>query len=218
MVKQQTAPYVSTAIFRVVEMCFSLTCKGHKRFRLFMFAFAMDKDSRAVMVAMLGKALHYLGLHAVLCHRKRSLYLFPTPSILDVHGCEVAKTGHTLVRGALKNFRIVEEEDIHLGHSFTRTEDSRLASSRCKAVRADHRTSCRSPDGAVRLRLRPVNTTSGASQTYQEANCKGARGPAAADDKNSSSSSAGTSWKRSHGIAAAAERRTSQHAATHDAL
>lgn len=57
------------------------------------------------------------------------------------------------------NSRIVEEEDIHLGHSFTGTADARLASSRYNAVRADHPTSCRSPDGAVRLRLRTVDTT-----------------------------------------------------------
>ena len=35
-----------------------------------------------------------------------------------------------------EDFRIVEEEDIHLGHSFTGTADARLASSRCKAIRS----------------------------------------------------------------------------------
>lgn len=58
-----------------------------------------------------------------------------------------------------ENFRIVEEEDIHLGHCFTRTADARLASSRCKAVRASHPTLCRNPDGALRLQLRIVDTT-----------------------------------------------------------
>jgi hypothetical protein len=47
---------------RVVETCFTLTCERHKGFGSFMFAMY----SSAVMVAMLGKALHYLGLHAVL--------------------------------------------------------------------------------------------------------------------------------------------------------
>jgi hypothetical protein len=35
--------------------------------------------------------------------------------------------------------------DIHLGHSFNQTVVARLASSRCKAVRADHRTSVPEP-------------------------------------------------------------------------
>ena len=50
---------MSTAIVRVVEGCFSLTSKGYKEFRSFMF-----------IVAMLSKALCYLGLHAVLCDQQ----------------------------------------------------------------------------------------------------------------------------------------------------
>jgi len=74
-----------------------------------------------------------------------------------------------------KNSWIVDEKDIHLGHSFT--ADARLASSRCRAVRADHPTSCRSPDGAVRLRLRTDNTAPGPGQrTHQEAERESARG------------------------------------------
>jgi hypothetical protein len=38
------------------------------------------------MVVMLGKALRYLGLHAVIYHWQRSLYLFAMPSIPDVYG------------------------------------------------------------------------------------------------------------------------------------
>lgn len=75
---------------RMKDLTMRLTCKGPKRFRLSMFA--MDKDSRAVTVAILGKALHYQWRHVVHCHRKRCLYLFPTPSIRDVHGRGRART------------------------------------------------------------------------------------------------------------------------------
>ena len=47
---------MSTAIFRVVETCFTLTYVGHGS-----FMFAMEEYSRAVMGAMLGRALYSLG-------------------------------------------------------------------------------------------------------------------------------------------------------------
>jgi hypothetical protein len=53
--------------------------------------------------------------------------------------------------------RLLKKEDIRLGHSFNRTAVACLASSRCKAVRTDHRTSCRSSDGAVSHWTRVLN-------------------------------------------------------------